>query len=199
MLTYDGAVKVIDFGIAKADSNSEATQAGTIKGKLSYLAPEYLEGKDLDPRYDQFAVGITLWELLCSRKLFKAKNDIAVLKLIQECDVPKPSAINPKVPKELDEIVLKCLSKDREKRFENLDQMNRALIRFLYSKYPDFNSTDLGFFAKELFKEDINKDKEKLYAFGKVDIAPYIDDLKREQSGQKVTGSKVTQTEVDLV
>ena len=90
MLTFDGAVKVIDFGIAKSDRNSEQTQAGTIKGKLSYLAPEYIDGKKLDPRYDQFAVGITFWEMLCSRKLFKANNDIAVLKKIQECRVPRP-------------------------------------------------------------------------------------------------------------
>ncbi len=183
MLTYDGAVKVIDFGIAKADSNSEVTQAGTLKGKLSYIAPEYLEGKKLDPRYDQFAVGITLWEMLCSRKLFKASNDIAVLKLIQECNVPAPSSINSKVPKELDEIVLKSLSRDPSDRFENLDQMNRAMIKFLYSTYPDFNSTDLSYFAKELFKEDISKDREKLFNFGKVDIAPYIEDFKSEQSG----------------
>jgi len=74
MLTYDGAVKIIDFGIAKSKTNSEATQAGTIKGKLSYLAPEYLEGGiELDARYDQFALGITFWELLCSRKLFSEK------------------------------------------------------------------------------------------------------------------------------
>jgi len=184
MLTYDGAVKVIDFGIAKADSNSEVTQAGTLKGKLSYIAPEYLEGKDLDPRYDQFAVGITLWEMLCSRKLFKANNDIAVLKLIQECSIPKPSSVNPKVPEELDEIVLKSLSKNPSDRFENLDQMNRALIKFLYSKYPDFNSTDLSYFAKELFKEDISKDREKLFGFGKIDIAPYIEDFKKEQRGE---------------
>lgn len=200
MLTYDGAVKVIDFGIAKADSNSEVTQAGTLKGKLSYIAPEYLEGKDLDPRYDQFAVGITLWEMLCSRKLFKANNDIAVLKLIQECKVPKPSSINPKVPEELDEIVLKSLSKDPTNRYENLDQMNRALIKFLYSKYPDFNSTDLSYFAKELFKEDISKDREKLFGFGKIDIAPYIEDFKNEQKGEggsSSSGQNATSTPVN--
>ena len=183
MLTFDGAIKVIDFGIAKTETNSEATQAGTIKGKLSYLAPEYLEGHELDPRYDEFAVGITLWEMLCSRKLFKASNDLAVLKKIQECKVPAPSSINPNVPKELDEIVLKALHKDRNKRFENLDQLNRALIKFLYSNYPDFNSSDLGFFAKELFKEEIKKDREKLFEFGKIDLKPYLEDMKREQSG----------------
>lgn len=177
MLTYDGAVKVIDFGIAKADSNSEATQAGTIKGKLSYLAPEYLDGLELDHRYDQFAVGISLWEMLCSRKLFTAKNDLAVLKLIQACKVPKPSSINPNVPAELDEIVLKALSKDRNKRFENMDKLNRALVKFLYSNYPEFNATDLGYFAKQLFAEEIKADREKFVEFGKIDIKPYLDQL----------------------
>ncbi len=183
MLTYDGSVKIIDFGIAKANTNSEATQAGTIKGKLSYLAPEYLEGHQLDPRYDMFAVGITLWEMLCSRKLFKAANDLAVLKKIQECKVPPPSKINPNVPKELDDIVMKALRKDRNKRFENMDQFNRALIKFLYANYPDFNSSDLSYFAKELFKEEIRKDREKLFEFGKIDIMPYVNDWKREQEG----------------
>ena len=157
MMSYDGAVKIIDFGIAKSTTNSEATQAGTIKGKLSYLAPEYLEGLDLDPRYDQFALGITLWEMLCNRKLFKEKNDLAILKKIQECKIPVPSSINPNVPKELDEIVMKALSKDRDKRYDNLDLMNRALMKILYAKFPDFNSTDLSFFSQELFREEIKK------------------------------------------
>lgn len=183
MMTYEGAVKVIDFGIAKAETNSEATQAGTIKGKLSYLAPEYLEGMDLDPRYDLFAVGITMWEMLCSRKLFKAANDLAVLKKIQECKVPPPSSINPNVPKELDEIVLKALHRDRTKRYENMDQLNRALIKFLYAHYPEFNATDLQYFAKELFKEEIKRDREKLFEFGKIDLTPFLEDLKREQEG----------------
>ena len=183
MLTYDGSIKVIDFGIAKADSNSEATQAGTIKGKLSYLAPEYLDGLQLDHRYDQFAVGITLWELLCSRKLFQASNDLAVLKQIQACKIPAPSSINPNVPKELDQIVLKSLAKDRNQRFENMDKFNRALVKFLYSNYPDFNATDLGYFAKQLFKEEIASDKEKFIEYGSIDIKPYLDDLKKDIEG----------------
>jgi serine/threonine-protein kinase len=189
MLTYDGSVKVIDFGIAKADSNSESTQAGTIKGKLSYLAPEYLEGLELDHRYDQFAVGITLWEMLCSRKLFTAKNDLAVLKQIQGCKVPKPSSINPNVPPELDEIVLRALSKDRSKRYENMDKLNRALVRFLYSNYPDFNATDLSYFAKQLFKEEIALDKKKFVDFGKIDLKPYLDAL--NNSGNNGNTQKV--------
>jgi serine/threonine protein kinase len=181
MLTYDGSVKVIDFGIAKSNASSEATQAGTIKGKLSYLAPEYLEGLELDCRYDQFAVGITLWEMLCSRKMFTAANDLAVLKQIQACKIAPPSSINPNVPKELDEIVMKALSKDRSERFDNLDKMNRALVKFLYSKYPDFNPSDLSYFAQQLFKDEIKSDKAKFVEYGKIDVQPYIDDMSRTE------------------
>ena len=182
MLTYDGAVKVIDFGIAKATTNAEDTQAGTIKGKLSYLAPEYLDGLVLDARYDEFAVGITLWEMLCSRKLFQASNDLAVLKQIQVCKVVPPSQINPSVPKELDAIVMKALSKDRNDRYDNLDQLNRALVRFLYAQYPEFNASDLSTFAEDLFKAEISSDKNKFVEYGKIDTSIYIEDMKKEES-----------------
>ncbi|HXH76047.1 MAG TPA: serine/threonine-protein kinase [Bacteriovoracaceae bacterium] len=191
MLTYDGAVKVIDFGIAKANTNSESTQAGTIKGKLSYLAPEYLDGLELDCRYDEFAVGITLWELLCSRKLFQASNDLAVLKQIQQCKIIPPSEINPTVPKELDAIVMKALSKDRSHRYENLDQMNRALVRFLYSTYPDFNASDLRAFADDLFKKELASDQIKFVEYGSIDIMSYIEDMKKNESTGKVTKKEV--------
>lgn len=197
MLSYDGSVKIIDFGIAKSQTNTEATQAGTIKGKLSYLAPEYLDGLELDTRYDQFALGITLWEMLCSRKLFKENNDLAVLKKIQECKIPAPSSINPNVPKELDEIVLKALSKDRTNRYDNLDQMNRALMKFLYSKYIDFNSTDLSYFAQELFKEEIKADRLKMFEYGKIDIKPYLNELRNEAVG--LPGSAVADENKDSV
>ena len=178
MLTYDGTVKLIDFGIAKSVTNTDATQTGMIKGKLSYIAPEYLEGTQLDPRYDQFALGITLWEMLCCRKLFVAPNDIAILKQIQKCKIPAPSSINPNVPKELDEIVLKALSKNRKDRYVDLDKLNRSLVKFLYSSYPDFNASDLSHFAEKLFKEDIQKDRKKMFEFGKIDLQPFLNNLK---------------------
>lgn len=192
MLTYDGTVKVIDFGIAKAETNSEETQVGTIKGKISYLAPEYLDGIDLDHRYDQFAVGLTLWEMLCNRKLFTAPNELSVLKKIQTCEIPAPSSINPKVPKELDIIVQKCLSKNRNDRYENMEHFHRALTKFLYAKYPDFNATDLRYFAQELYKEEIQKDKERMVEFGKVDITPYLKELKSPEQIQVASTTQVT-------
>ena len=185
MLGYEGSVKVIDFGIAKVNADNkakgDATQAGSIKGKISYLAPEYIEGMELDHRYDQFATGITLWEMLCNRKLFEGSNTIAVLKKIQECEIPPPSSINPNVPKELDDIVMKTLSRERNERHENMDQLDRALTKLLNKRYPDFHSSDVGYFAENLFKSEIEKDRESLFKYGQIDIKPYIEELKREQ------------------
>jgi serine/threonine-protein kinase len=117
LISYEGNVKVIDFGIAKATTNSEATRAGVIKGKPSYLSPEQISGEVLDGRSDIFALGIVLWEMLCGKKLKAGDNDLVVLKLIEACQthVKPPSTVNPKVPKELDYIVLKALAKQREK------------------------------------------------------------------------------------
>jgi serine/threonine protein kinase len=194
MVTYDGAIKVIDFGIAKTELANESTQAGTIKGKLSYLAPEYIEGVELDQRYDMFAVGITLWEMLCGKKLFTGTNDLNVINQIRECNVPAPSTINPTVPKELDHIVLKALNRDRDLRYKDMNAFSRALLRFLYTHYPDFNPLDVADFSRDIFSEEIKKDREKLLDFGKMDIQPFINEVKKEGIGDV---SMVTTSGVD--
>lgn len=194
MITYDGAVKVIDFGIAKTEMGQDATQAGTIKGKLSYLAPEYLEGKELDQRYDMFAVGITLWEMLCGRKLFVGTNDINIINEIRECKIVAPSSINPTVPKELDYITLKALSKDRDLRYRDMNAMCKALLKFLYTHYPDFNPLDISDFTRDIFSEEIKRDREKLREYGRMDIGPFINELVNEM---QVDNTKVGTGKVD--
>lgn len=189
MLNFDGTVKVIDFGIAKSEKSSEATQAGTIKGKLSYLAPEYLEGDKLDHRYDQFAVGITLWELLTGQKLFKAANDLAVLKKIQECKIIPPSKINPAVPKELDLIVLKALQKNREKRFKDMQDFGDTLKVFLYKKYPQFSSKQTVHLINSVFKDEIRKDRERLFRFGKIDVRKYFEMIRSGTNKSTISNS----------
>lgn len=195
MVTYDGAIKVIDFGIAKTELANESTQAGTIKGKLSYLAPEYIEGTELDQRYDMFAVGITLWEMLCGKKLFSGTNDLNVINQIRECNIAAPSTINPTVPKELDHIVLKALNRDRDLRYRDMNAFSRALLRFLYTHYPDFNPLDLADFSRDIFSDEIKKDREKLLDFGKMDIQPFINECKRDGNGDDI--SRVTTSGVD--
>lgn len=164
MVSYEGSVKIIDFGIAKATNQSEMTRAGVIKGKPSYLSPEQISGEALDARSDVFALGIVLWELLVGKKLFQGENDLAVLKQIESCHayVKPPSNFNPAVPKELDYLVLKALAKQREKRFQSAEEMQRALHRFLVAYNPEFNSADLGYFAKDLFKNEIVESRKKI-------------------------------------
>lgn len=162
MLTFDGAVKVIDFGIAKADTNEDKTKTGVIKGKLSYLAPEYLTGEGLDPRYDQFATGIVLWEMLCGRQLFTGETDMDKMVKIHACKIPRPSSINPRVPADLDRIVLKALSRNPDNRFPDMEQFNRALVRSLYANFPNFSPTDLSKFGPKLFAREIAED-QKIY------------------------------------
>lgn len=164
LISFEGSVKVIDFGIAKATVNSESTRAGVIKGKPSYLSPEQISGEVLDGRSDIFALGAVLWELLTGKKLFAGENDLAVLKLIESAQthVKPPSTLNPKVPKELDYIVLKSLTKQREKRYQSAEELQRALHKFLYAYMPEFNPSDLAYYAKDLFKNEIVEDRKKI-------------------------------------
>lgn len=188
MIRYDGAVKIIDFGIAKTEINVEKTGSNIIKGKVPYLAPEYLEGKALDGRYDEFALGITMWEMLCNKRLFPGDNHLTIIKQIQECRIPPPSNINPEVPPEVDEVVLKMLSKNREDRFKNIAELNRTLIKILYSLHPDFNPSDISNFSLRLFKSDIEREGRLLREFGKIDLRYYPND--RGGSGPAATGER---------
>jgi hypothetical protein len=128
------------------------------------LSPEQITGEPLDGRCDLFALGIVLWELLAGQKLFAGDNDLAVLKLIESCNqhVKPPSKFNSAVTKELDYIVLKMLAKDREKRYQSGEEIQRALHKFLYAFNPDFNPGDLAYVAKDMFKNEIVEDRKKL-------------------------------------
>ncbi|RZA05266.1 MAG: serine/threonine protein kinase [Proteobacteria bacterium] len=169
MISYDGAVKLFDFGIAKAKSASEATRAGVIKGKPSYLSPEQINGEELDGRSDIFALGIVLWELLTAKRLFVAETDMGVLRLIQSAKIEPPSTFNPAVPAALDAIVLKSLHRDRTKRYQGSEEFQRDLHKFLYSFNPNFNPADLAYYAQELFKNEIRDDRERLHKFLSMD------------------------------
>ncbi len=164
LISFEGNVKVIDFGIAKAATNSESTRAGIIKGKPSYLSPEQISGEVLDGRSDIFALGAVLWETLTGKKLFAGENDLAVLKLIEgsSTHVKPPSLHNPDVPKELDEIVLRTLAKQRDRRYANAEDLARALHKFIYNNFNEFNPTDLAYYAKDLFKDEIVEDRKKI-------------------------------------
>ncbi|TNF32781.1 MAG: PEGA domain-containing protein [Deltaproteobacteria bacterium] len=161
MVSFTGEVKLMDFGIAKAAQRSTKTMAGTVKGKVAYMSPEQARGKPLDGRSDLFALGIMLWEMLTHKRLFLGDSDFETLTNVLKSEAPAPSTINPKVPKEIDEIVLKTLAKDRDERHPNVEAFNRDLTRWYYSNVTDLEGEALKPFMQKLFAEDI----EKLKAF----------------------------------
>ena len=125
MLAFDGAVKLLDFGIAKAlaDANENKTQTGTLKGKFGYMSPEQVEGKDIDHRADLFAAGVVLHEVLTGRRLFKGASDLQTLAMVRDAKIDAPSKQNPNVSPELDRICLKALAKDLDQRYRNCEEM----------------------------------------------------------------------------
>jgi serine/threonine protein kinase len=127
LVTHAGQVKVIDFGIAKAQSAQLRTQTGRVKGKLAYMAPEALAGKDLDARSDLFAAGVIAHELLTARPLFASKNEYQTLMKVQRGEVMPPSTFNQACPPELDAIVLRALARSPDDRFAGAGELREEL------------------------------------------------------------------------
>jgi serine/threonine protein kinase len=127
LITSAGHLKVIDFGIAKAQSAQLRTQTGRVKGKLAYMAPEAIAGKDLDARSDLFAAGVILHELLTARPLFASKNEYQTLLKVQRGDIMPPSTFNQACPPELDGIALRALARDPDDRFLSAGELREEL------------------------------------------------------------------------
>jgi serine/threonine protein kinase len=130
-VTYQGTVKVLDFGIAKASSRMTQTQPGLLKGKWGYMSPEQARGEPIDARSDLFSVGVTFHELLTARRVFERDNEIGVLLAMMAQPIPPPSTHRPEVPPELDRIIMKALEKRREDRYASASEMRKELEEFL--------------------------------------------------------------------
>ena len=132
MLSYDGVVKLVDFGIAKAlDSMKEATRTGSLKGKFAYMAPEQVGGKSPVPQSDIFSAGVVLHEMLTGKRLFKGQSDYETLQKVQTMPVVTPSALAPNISPELDAIVLQALERELPQRYSRAAHMARDLDLFL--------------------------------------------------------------------
>lgn len=182
MISFEGESKVIDFGIAKAEKETEATKAGTLKGKFAYMSPEQSEGLPIDPRTDVFALGIILWELLANDRLFTGSNEAAILRKVRDCQIPPIRKINPLVPPELERIVMKALAKDKNVRYQTAANLQKDLNRFLNMQYPDFASQDFSSFIKDCFKHAFAEGREKLVQYGKIENASDILAMTETQS-----------------
>ena len=176
MVSFEGEVKIIDFGIAKAETQLEATKAGTLKGKYGYMSPEQADGQTIDPRTDIFSIGIVLWELLANDRLFTSNSEAAILRKIRECQIPSIRKINPSVPPELERIVHKALAKDRSLRYQTAAALHRDLNRFLNTQYPDFSPHDFSVFMKNSFSSVFLEQRKKLVEFSKVKAVATTED-----------------------
>lgn len=131
LVTYEGRPKIIDFGLARAANRITKTQAGIIKGKLAYLAPEQAEGKPIDRRADLFALGVTLWELAIDRRLFKADDEVETVRKVLSGRVPEPASLVADFPPELSKIIMRALARDPDQRWSTAKEMMDALDAFV--------------------------------------------------------------------
>ena len=151
LVGYDGSIKVVDFGIAKAALRTDQTKSGVLKGKVAYMSPEQCRGKQLDRRSDIHALGIVLYELLTARRLFKGDSDFMTMSAIVASRIPRPSQRRPDVHPELEEIVLKALSKVPEDRYQTADEMRRALEQFAANANLRTSTSGLSDYMLKMF------------------------------------------------
>ncbi len=134
LISFDGNVKLCDFGIAKAASKASQTRAGALKGKLQYMSPEQAWGKDIDHRSDIFSLGLVLYEMLVCEKVFEGTSELSVLEQVRDPIISAPSMKNPEVDADIDRIVFLALNADREQRYQSAQDLQRDLERVLRSK-----------------------------------------------------------------
>ncbi len=161
-VSFDGTVKVLDFGIAKAANQIEQTRAGEIKGKLSYMSPEQCMGKPLDNRSDLFSLGTVLYEWLTGFKLFTGDSEVAILKSITEGKIYAPSYFKADIPEGVEAILMKALEKDRERRYQTAWDMQYDIDQFLSQYEFTPSNIHLANFLKQLFNDELEDEKARV-------------------------------------
>jgi len=162
LVGFNGDVKIIDFGIAKAVIKSTKTAAGTLKGKFSYMSPEQVCAGPLDRRSDVFGIGICLYELLTGRRLFTGRTDFSVLEKVRKAEVALPTALNGNIPSVLEGIVMKALARNVEDRYAYASDLGDDLWHFLYGLDEIFNRKNLAEYMQASFAQQYAEEKQYL-------------------------------------
>ena len=168
LVSFEGEVKLIDFGIAKAAGKGQKTQAGILKGKFSYMSPEQVRGLPIDRRSDVFSCGIVLYELLTGERLFIGESDFSTLEKVRNVEILPPSTYNRRIPDELERIVLKALSKDVEDRYQNAIDLHDELQAFVYTAGEFYSRKDLAAWMKGTFTKEIEQETAKLESYRQI-------------------------------
>src|SRR6185369_12954033 len=170
LVSFEGAVKVIDFGIARALGRVSETSPGGLKGKIEYMAPEQTSAEEVDHRADIFALGVVLWEALTGRRLFRRDTELAVMRAIVDEPIPKPSEMLSLSP-QLEGIVMQALHKRREERFQTAQEMALALERYAFSS-EGFSPLQLATYMKGLFDTEFAQWKKTVSSALDMDVVP---------------------------
>jgi len=163
LVSYQGEVKVTDFGIADADGKITETKPGIVKGKYAYMSPEQISGKHVDARTDVFALCVVLWEALAMKRLFSGVNEVQTIKMVQNAKINEDlSALNSGVNETLKAIVLKGLNKDPKKRYQSAGELENELLKFLNANYPEYNPRDISSFMSKTLAEKKSNAQENI-------------------------------------
>jgi hypothetical protein len=151
LLSFEGAVKVTDFGVAKARTGMISTVAGTLRGKIPYMSPEQCEGEALDRRSDVYAIGVLLWELVTGKRLHRGEGEIAILRQIADRDAPSPRTLRPDCPAPLERIVAKALARRPADRYQSADALRTDLEEFARTVQLSVSGRAIAELMGELF------------------------------------------------
>jgi serine/threonine protein kinase len=160
VVSYDGEVKLLDFGVAKAATSSVKTRTGTLKGKISYMSPEQAKGSKLDRRSDVFSLGIVLWEMVTTQRLFRGENDLQTLQLIINEPPRRPSEIQPACTPELERVILRALAQDRDARYQTAAEMQQDLEHVMRSEALAVGPDPLAGYLAQLFSPEVRSWRE---------------------------------------
>lgn len=172
LVSFEGEVKVTDFGIAKAEDRASKTQAGVLKGKFGYMAPEQVRGLGIDHRSDIFSVGILLYEMVTGQRLFIGESDFSTLERVRNADVTPPTQLNPDIPEPLERIMLKALAKERDERYQNASDLAEDLQQFLIVESSIFTTKRLSSTLKEMYADTIAQVQQKMEEYMQVRPPP---------------------------
>jgi serine/threonine protein kinase len=170
LISYEGEVKLIDFGIAKAAGKASKTQQGILKGKFGYMSPEQVRGLPLDRRSDIFSLGIVLYELLTGERLFVGESDFSTLEKVRNVEILPPSTYNRRISDELERIVMKALAKDVDDRYQNAIDLHDDLQAFMYTAGEFYSRKDLAAWMKKVFAIEIEAESAKLEAYRQMPV-----------------------------
>jgi TonB family protein len=154
LISYEGDIKLCDFGIVKAVTKASKTQMGALKGKLQYMSPEQAWGRPVDARSDLFSLGSLLFEMLTGRRLFSGESEMSVLDAVREGRIQAPRDLDPRLPLEINALVLKALARDPDDRFQTASEMQREIDSILGSLKPQPSQSELGAYLSKLFESE---------------------------------------------